>query len=70
MVVIHSIEIHDCHSIRLSDSTMQSIAEHCTGLQSLSDAGLIIKRYLHHIIIYSLHWTAIIEPMALYSDSR
>ena len=48
-VVIHSIEIHDCHSYRISDDTIQKIAQYCIGLQSLSifdcraisDAGLI-----------------------------
>jgi hypothetical protein len=36
MIVCHSIEIDGCHSIKISDDTMLSIANHFTGIQSIS----------------------------------
>jgi hypothetical protein len=49
VVVFHSIEINYCFSIIISDVTLESIAEDCTGPHSISvvdcrliaDAGLI-----------------------------
>ena len=48
-VVIHSIEIHDCHSYRISDDTIQKIAQYCIGLQSLS---IIDCRAISQIAIF------------------